>query len=283
MIKRVVGIIAGNGMAPAEIAKICIDNGINFCIAAIEGQAELELIGHLPYKVFAIGSVGGVIKYFKEFGVQQIVFIGGVKRIDLKSVKPDLVGMKLMAKILSNKFLGDDKLLRVISEFFENQEFEVIGANELMQLSSSVTQRIITKTKIQPNIQDLIDVELGLKVLSAMGDLDIGQAVIVEDGYVLGVEAAEGTDSLIERCAALRKKKSGGVLVKAPKYSQDLRLDLPTIGPKTLRHLAHFNYSGIAISPHDILIIDPKQVIELANEFDLFIYLCQKILSENKA
>lgn len=267
---HVVGMIAGNGMAPAEIAKICIDNNIKLCVAAIEGQAELKLIDHVPHKLFPIGDVGAVIKYFQEFGVNKIVFIGGVKRVELRSIRADLVGMKLMAKILSNKFLGDDKLLRVIADFFENQGFEVISAAQLMQLNI-ITQPIIAKTKIQPNAQDLADIQLGMKVLDAMGSLDIGQAVIVEDGYILGVEAAEGTDALIERCAALRKKKSGGVLVKTAKLAQDLRLDLPTIGPQTLRHLANFKYRGLAIPPQHILIIESKTVMELANELNLFI------------
>ena len=116
-----------------------------------------------------------------------------------------------------------------------------------------------------------MDIELGVKVSKHLAPLDIGQAVIVEDGYIIGIEAAEGTDNLIKRCANLRKKPHGGVLVKIIKYTQDIRLDLPTIGPETISNLASYSYNGIAIQKDNVIIIERELTAAIANKHHLFI------------
>ena len=262
------GIIAGEGLLPSEIASLHQKLGRKVFIAALEGEADIFPITSYLYKQFPIGSVGALLEYFVENNVKEIIIIGGMKRPDLKSIKVDIVGSLLIAKILKEKFLGDDTVLKIISNFIESKGFKVISPKKLLELSNYDE---FYKTNSTPSKQDKIDIELGIKTLKALSALDIGQSVIASDGYVLGIEAAEGTDNLIRRCELLRKNDKGGVLVKIAKSSQDMRLDLPTIGPDTIFCLAKHGYNGLAVEKSGIIIIKPKEVISLLNKSDLFI------------
>jgi DUF1009 family protein len=263
-----IGIIAGSGLLPLEVANLCKQNKKEVCIAAFEGDTDISLITSYQYKQFPIGSVGSLLEYFTENNVKEIVIIGGINRPDLKSIKVDVIGSLLIAKILKNQFLGDDNILQLISDFVESRGFKVISPTEFLKISNYEKHYI---TKSAPSTQDKIDIELGKKVLHALGGLDIGQSVIVSDGYVLGIEAAEGTDNLIRRCEALRKSESGGVLVKMTKMQQDMRLDLPTIGPDTIFYMAKHGYNGIAIEKSAVIIVKPQETIDLLNENGMFL------------
>jgi len=262
------GIIAGSGILPGELAIISKNLGKEPFIACITKEIEIDLIDHCDYRFFSIGSVGSIIEYFKSNKVKNIVFAGSIKRPNLSKLKVDIAGAHLLTKILKQKFLGDDKLLTIVAEFLGDKGFKIISAQDILMLESDYGQ---LSTNRQPSKQDLIDIELGLKVARSLGALDIGQSVIIEDGYVLGVEAAEGTENLIERCAVLRKKPYGGVLVKVLKPNQDVRLDIPSIGPETVNSLAKFKYNGVAIEAGSVIIISRESTYEFANEDDIFI------------
>ncbi|HJD55530.1 MAG TPA: LpxI family protein [Rickettsia endosymbiont of Pyrocoelia pectoralis] len=265
------GIIAGKGSLPYLIANNYIKQGGNCCIAAIEGETNIESIKGFEYKIFKIGMVGSAIKYFKERNVQNIIFIGGVNRPNLKNLAVDKIGSLLLFKIISQKIWGDDKILRIVAKFFEDYGFKVISSSEIYQNQQCDSDTI---TIMYPSNSDKKDIELGVKLLNHLSKFDVGQSVIIEDGYIIGIEAAEGTDNLIARCADLRKKSSDGVLVKIPKLGQDDRLDMPTIGPDTIRNLAKYNYSGIAIKANEVIIVEQKLTVALANEHKIFIIKC---------
>ena len=262
------GIIAGSGLLPSEIADLHLKQGGNVYIAALEGETDILHITKYQYKQFPIGSVGALLEYFRESNVKEIIIIGGITRPDLKSVKVDKAGSLLIAKILKEKFLGDDNILKIISDFIESKGFKVISPKTLLELGTY--EKLYASNKL-PSKQDQIDIELGSQVIKSLSNLDIGQSVIVADGYVLGIEAAEGTDALIRRCELLRKTERGGVLVKMAKLTQDMRLDLPTIGPDTIFYLAKHGYNGLAIQKSGVIIVKPAETIALLNEHDLFI------------
>lgn len=262
------GIIAGRGLLPVEIANLCLQNGRDFCVAALEGEAEISLLSRYQYQQFPIGSVGGVIDYFTENNVKEILIIGAVTRPDLKSIKVDLTGSILIAKILKNQLLGDDSVLQLVSNFIESKGFTVISPSEFLQITN-YDQTYLTKRN--PSNQDKKDIELGVKVLRTIGALDIGQSVIICEDYVIGIEAAEGTDNLIRRCENFRKTESGGVLVKMAKTTQDMRLDVPTMGPDTVFYLAKHGYNGLAIQKSGVIIIKPQETIDLLNKHKLFL------------
>ena len=262
------GIIAGSGLLPSEIAALHLKQGGNVYIAALEGETDILHITKYQYKQFPIGSVGALLEYFRENNVKEIIIIGGITRPDLKSVKVDKAGSLLIAKILKEKFLGDDNILKIISDFIESKGCKVISPKTLLELGTY--EKLYVSNKL-PSKQDQIDIELGSQVIKSLSNLDIGQSVIIADGYVLGIEAAEGTDALIRRCELLRKTERGGVLVKMAKLTQDMRLDLPTIGPDTIFYLAKHGYNGLAIQKSGVIIVKPAETIALLNEHDLFI------------
>lgn len=265
------GIIAGKGSLPSLIAGNYRKQGGNCYIAAIEGEADIELIKDFEYQPLKIGMVGAAIKYFTQYNVQNIIFIGGVDRPNFKNLAVDKIGGLLLLKIISQKILGDDNLLRIVAKFFESYGFKIISSSEIYQ-NQQCDSNIITDTS--PTNSDKKDIEFGVKLLNHLSKFDIGQSVIVEDGYVLGIEAAEGTDNLIARCADLRKKSCGGVLIKLSKIGQDNRLDLPTIGVNTIKNLAKYNYKGVAIQKNQVIIAEEEKTIKLANEHKIFITKC---------
>lgn len=262
------GIIAGSGLLPTEIADLHLKQGGKVYIAALEGETDILHINKYQFKQFPIGSVGALLEYFAENNVKEIIIIGGITRPDLKSIKVDKIGSILIAKILKEKFLGDDNILKIISDFIESKGFKIISPKTLLALGTY--EKLYISDKL-PSKQEQIDIELGMEVIKSLSNLDIGQSVIVADGYVLGIEAAEGTDALIRRCELLRKTERGGILVKMAKLTQDMRLDLPTIGPDTIFYLAKHGYNGLAIQKSGVIIVKPVETCALLNEHGLFI------------
>ena len=129
----------------------------------------------------------------------------------------------------------------------------------------------------EPSADDHTDIEAGFRVVEALGRLDVGQAAVVVKGYVLAVEAAEGTDEMLARCAELRRAGQGrleraGVLVKAPKPGQEERVDLPTIGPETIKGAAAAGLAGIAVTAKHVLIADRAATIAAADAHEIFIF-----------
>ncbi|WP_342268200.1 LpxI family protein [Candidatus Tisiphia endosymbiont of Empis tessellata] len=265
--KSIVGIIAGNGLLPISLANSFIKQGGQCYIAALEGEANPLLYQDFTHQFFKIGMVKPIIEYFRKYDVKNIILAGSVNRPNLRSIKVDLMGSRLLARILKQKFLGDDKLLGIVTDFLEEKGFKVVSSYEILRTNNDVM------TIAVPSRIDNTDIELGIKLLDSIGYLDVGQSVIVDNGYIIGIEAAEGTDNLIERCSYLRKNSTGGVLIKMMKKGQDTRIDIPTIGEKTISNLANYGYKGLAIQKDKVIILEIERTIELANECGLFIKL----------
>ncbi|WP_342260080.1 LpxI family protein [Candidatus Tisiphia endosymbiont of Metellina segmentata] len=265
--KSIVGIIAGNGLLPISLANSFLKQGGQCYIAALEGEANPVLYQDFTHQFFKIGMVKPIIEYFRKYDVKNIIFAGSVNRPNLRSIKVDLMGSRLLARILKQKFLGDDKLLSIVTDFLEEKGFKVVSSYEILRTNNDVM------TIAVPSRIDNTDIELGIKLLDSIGYLDVGQSVIVDNGYIIGIEAAEGTDNLIERCSYLRKNSTGGVLIKMMKKGQDTRIDIPTIGAKTISNLANYGYKGLAIQKDKVIILEIERTIELANECGLFIKL----------
>ncbi|AAU04174.1 LpxI family protein [Rickettsia typhi] len=269
------GMIAGRGSLPHLIAYNYIKQGGKCYIAAIKDETNIKQIKDFEYKIFKIGMVGEAIRYFKDHNVKNIIFIGGINRPNFKNLAVDKIGGLLLFKIVGQTIRGDDSLLKIVAEFFESYGFKVISSNEIYR-NQQCNSNIITNTTLTSS--DKNDIELGIKVLNHLSLFDIAQSVIVKNGYILGIEAAEGTDNLIVRCADLRNKSHGeshgGVLVKIPKLGQDNRLDMPTIGPNTIKNLAKYNYQGLAIQKNKVIIVEEELTIKLANKHKIFITKC---------
>ena len=164
--------------------------------------------------------------------------------------------------------MGDDGLLRFVIKEVENKGFDVIGIHDLMP-NLLVPKGVLTHQK--PSKKDIIDIERGFNVAKILGKADVGQAVIVQQGIVLSVEGIEGTKALIERTKKLKRKGEGGVLVKTIKPQQDNRIDMPTIGPETVKSIFDAGLKGIAVEAGKVLLAEAEKTIELADKLNIFI------------
>ncbi len=262
------GIIAGGGDLPLEIIKTVKKDGIIPFVITLKSYADSNLYKNEKLAELSLGQVGMAIEYFEKNHVTHICFAGSVKRPNLFSVTPDFQGAILLSKILACKILGDDNLLKLVINFFENKGFKIISANELLGKEINKTG-VISETS--PTKDNLNDIKIGINALEKLDELDVGQAVIVSNGRILSIEGAEGTDQLIKRTKDYTQNQDA-VLVKLPKKSQDKRIDMPTIGPVTIQELVKAGIKGIAISP-EVIILSQKETIAKANSKAIYIYV----------
>jgi len=262
------GIIAGSGNLPRQLINRVLKTGRSVFVVAIEGDTESATIENVPHIWINLGAIGTAIEALQQAGSRELVLVGKINRPALKSLKPDMMGAKLLAKLGMSLFGGDASIFKSIVAFLEEYGFTIIGSDEIMQ--DMVTPEGPLGQNI-PDKQAIRDIELGVKVLRAIGDFDIGQGVIVQNGLVLGIEAAEGTDALILRCASLKSESKGGVLVKARKPIQENRVDLPTIGDTTITLMHEAGFAGIALEAKHSLIVGRREVVRMADTLGLFL------------
>ena len=266
--QRKLGIIAGGGSIPKMLIEHCAAQGRDFFVLAIEGNADKALFtDDIPHQWIRIGQAGTGFKRFAEEKVQDVIMIGTIKRPGFFDLVPDLRTTAFFAKV-GAKALGDDGILRALVNEIEAEGMTVRGIHEVMS-DLLVKPGILGRHK--PDKQALVDIRRGIDVALAFGKLDVGQSVVVQQGLVLGVEGIEGTDELIRRCGEYRRKGDGGVLVKLRKPQQDMRIDLPTIGPRSVSRAQESGLRGIVVHAGNGLIVDEAETIRLADKAGLFI------------
>src|SRR5215469_2055798 len=261
------GIVAGAGGLPRHLIEACRAAGRDFFVLALEGAAEAETVRGVSLTWYRIGAAADGLSLLRENNVTEVVLAGGVWRPSLVSLRPDWRAAKLFARI-GYRAIGDDGLLSAIVEEIEKEGFRVLGADQLLG-AQPVPEGPLGK--ICPDPQAEADIAHGLRVVRAIGALDVGQAVVVQQGLVLGVEAIEGTDELLRRCGALRREGPGGVLIKVEKPGQEPRVDRPTIGLHTVALAAETGLRGIAVEAHATIMLDRDEVIRAADQADLFL------------
>ena len=267
MTKKLVRFAVG-GSIPRRLIEHCQAQGRDFFVLAIEGNASKDLVSQdIPHMWMRLGQAGSGFKKFKEEGVEEVVMIGTIKRPTFHDLIPDFRTTAFFAKI-GMKALGDDGLLRAVIKEIEGEGMIVRGIQEVMP-DILVKEGVLGKHK--PDKQAMADIRRGIDVALALGELDVGQSVIVQQGLVLGVEGIEGTDELIRRCGEYRRKGAGGVLVKLRKPQQDMRIDLPTIGTRSVLRAKESGLRGIAVHAGNGLIVDEAEMIKTADKEGLFI------------
>lgn len=269
------GLIAGGGTLPVEIAQHCEQAGREVFIARLKGFSGPELEA-FPGSDVGLAEVGKCIKLLKRAGCKSVCLVGNVSRPDFASLKPDLRGIAILPAVIMAARKGDDALLRVILAEFSKEGFLIEGAHEA---KSDLTLRSGALGRIAPQSHHKADIARALLVARKIGELDIGQGAVVCDGLVLAVEAQEGTDAMLRRVAneipgAIRGQAGAyrGVLAKAPKPIQDTKVDMPTIGLATIQRVAAAGLAGIVGEAGRLLVLDRDHVIALADELGLFIY-----------
>jgi DUF1009 family protein len=254
---------------PRRLADDVLASGRPVFIVAIREFAEAPLYSGLPHRLVRLGAGGELIAAFRAAGVREMVMLGRARRPSLLALFPDAWTASAIARVGLELFSGgDDRLLRGITRVLEGEGFSVRGVHEV-RAGLTVAAGLLAGNP--PDAAQRADIARGIAVLRAMGPVDVGQAVVVQQGLVLAVEAIEGTDAMLARAGGLRREGPGGVMVKLAKPAQDLRLDMPTIGPVTLETAAAAGLAGIAIDAGRTLVTERETCLALAAQLGVFL------------
>ncbi len=262
------GILAGAGSLPRLIADHCAASGRDFFVIGFRGHAQPADYAGLPFESVRLGAAGTLLAVLRREGVRDIVMAGGIRRPGLAELRPDVTALRFLMQS-GALAMGDDGLLSAATRHLEEKYgFRIIGADSLLGQGVSAPGPLGVRI---PDSQARQDMEKGRHVLAITGPADIGQAVAVQEGLVLGLEAVEGTDALLERCGRLRRSGPGPVLVKMRKPGQNRRVDLPAIGPDTLRAAAAAGFRGIGIDAGGMMFLDRAATCREADRLGLFL------------
>jgi len=264
------GIVAGGGAMPAAVCEAALAQGKRVHVVAFKGQAD-PLLSRFPHEWVRLGQLGHLLSSLRGAGCEEIVIIGSLRRPNIWKAGVDLGFFRHLPTILSLRHGGDDSLLTRVVRFFERQGFQVRGAHEI---APSLLAPSGVLGGIEPGAEASADIARAFALLTVLAPFDIGQAAIVARGHVLAVEAAEGTDAMLTRCAGLRQwggRGRAGVLVKTPKHGQELRVDMPVIGPRTIELAARAGLAGIAVASGKVMIAEQMEVIAIADRHGLFV------------
>jgi DUF1009 family protein len=269
-----VGLIAAGGVMPFAVADSLAARGINPVLFALKGACDPVAVERFRHHWISVGQVGRAIKLFRAENCRDLVFIGTLVRPGLSEIRLDWGTLRVLGRVWTAFRGGDDHLLSGIGRILEQDGFRMVGIKDV---APDLLMPEGCLTRASPDAHAAADIARGREVLRALSPFDIGQAAVVIDGHVVGVEDIEGTDGLLARVAQLRSagriraKTARGALVKAPKSGQDLRFDLPTIGPRTVEGAARAELAGIAIVAGNTVVVEPQSMIERADAAGLFV------------
>jgi UDP-2,3-diacylglucosamine hydrolase len=262
------GILAGAGRLPGQIAAAAHAAGRSVFIVGLEGFAEPAALAPWPHELVRIGAAGRILAVLRANGCRDLVLIGPVRRPSMFDLRPDAEGARILARIGRAAFAGDDGLLGAVIRVLGEEGFRVVGAQDILGEAVGAAGLL---TRAAPDAAAMVDIRRGIAVARALGAADVGQCCVVQQGIVLAVEAAEGTDAMLVRCASLARPGAGGVLVKLVKPGQDRRADLPTIGPETIRSAIAAGLRGVAFEAGGTIIAQRDAAIAAADAAGLFL------------
>jgi DUF1009 family protein len=265
----VVGILAGGGTLPREIADVVSGDGSEVVVVGLEGEVRpRDFAGH-DFTLVNWGQIGRLIRTFKRKGVRDLVIVGSVTRPDLNRIRTDLgfwLNLPRILKIIAAG--GDDSVLRRVVGFFEGHGFRVRGPADVAPALVIGEGAYGRETMPESAARDA---GIGREIVAKLAPFDIGQAIVVCDGTVLAIEAAEGTDAMLKRLASHRDGARGGVLVKRPKPGQELRVDMPAIGLNTIVGVKAAGLSGLVVEAGATLAAQRGDMMDEADASGMFI------------
>lgn len=271
---QTLAIFAGKGSLPREIAAGQREKGSEPYLIGIEGETE-SWISDYNHEILNWGQFGHFFKLLAANGVNQIVFAGGVTRPKLEIRKMDWGAIRSLPEILAFMIGGDNSLLSGLIKVFEKRGIEVVGAHQVMPELVAKSGAIAGR---KPPGKAMLNLQKATEAAKELGRLDIGQAAVAVGGRVVAVEGIEGTDGMLERIISMRESgrlyENGrfGVLAKTMKPGQEMRADLPAIGPDTINRLAEGGLRGVGIEAGRSLILEREKTLKLAKFHDVFIY-----------
>ncbi|MFN4191462.1 MAG: LpxI family protein [Tabrizicola sp.] len=260
-------IIAGQGRLPAELAAAMAEPPL---VAALDGFSPDGITVDLTFRVERLVPF---LRALERDGVDRVIFAGAVTRPRLDPALFDEATAALVPRLMQAMAAGDDATLRAVIELFEEFGFTVAGVEDVAPVL--LPGAGVLAGTVAP--RDEADAARAAAIVAALGEVDVGQGAVVAQGLCLGVEALPGTDALLAQVAgigALRPDptRGRGVFYKAAKPGQDRRIDLPTLGPETLRGAAAAGLAGVAFEAGSVICLDLPEMRRLAGELGLFLW-----------
>ncbi|HCY48374.1 MAG TPA: DUF1009 domain-containing protein [Alphaproteobacteria bacterium] len=265
-----IGLLAGSGSLPRQVHDALLNEG-HEVVPVMLGDAQPILP---DATICPLDRPGRLIRHLRAKGATKLIMIGRLERPIVSTLRPDLKGWRILPKIIKGLRQGDDGLLRAVAQIFEDEGFEIINP-----LAYVPNLSLAAGSFGVPHVAHLEDINRGWALLDDLSSHDIGQACVVRAGNVIAIEAAEGTDAMLERVADLSDGRSGrqrqpsGVLVKKPKSAQDMRFDLPAIGPRTMELVAQAGLAGICVAADGFVLAEPEASKKAVAEYDLFLLI----------
>ncbi len=262
------GILAGGGEMPARVAEAARAAGRAVFVVGLEGFADATALAQYPHAIIRFGAAGRILSTLRANACRDLVLIGAVRRPSVLDMRPDVEATRLLARVGRAVFAGDDGFLSALIRVLGEEGFRVLGAHEILA-EALAPAGLLTRTA--PDAQAMADIARGAAVARALGAADVGQGCVVQLGFVLAMEAVEGTDAMLARSGKLARIGPGGVLVKLVKPGQERRADLPTIGPETVRAAASAGLRGIAFEAQGAMLADREATVAAADAAGVFL------------
>ncbi len=268
-----IAIVAGSGDLPRLLAEACQRRARAYHIVQFDG-VSLPWRGDHPRIDAVFEQPGALFATLRRLGVREVTFAGAMRRPTLSPQRFDLKALAIAPRVLSALRQGDDAGLSVIAAVFEGEGLAIVPPETLLE-EGRMPAGILTRTA--PSRADAADIQRARQILAALGPLDVGQGAVVAQGLCLGVETVQGTDAMLRFVAKtagpLRPDPDGarGVLVKCPKPGQDRRVDLPAIGPDTIRAVDAAGLAGVALTARGALLLNRAETVAEADRRGLFL------------
>ncbi len=269
-----IALLSGSKNLPVQLHDYFIQEKVSHCCVLFENHLNEPLIQKLetnntPYIINQIGQLRPFFKFLKQHNAKKLIFAGSIDRKKINPLHFDTLGLKWLFKIGSAFFKGDDNLLQTLIKLLQKEQFNIMPVSHYLKdlfidVGNHASFKISSETI--PNVQ------YGFDLLNTLSPFDVGQAVIIDRGKVIGIEGPEGTEQLIQRCKDLLTPDSKAILIKTSKKNQSHLIDLPTIGPETFAQAHQCMITGIAIEALKVQVLDLRQCVEIANQNNMFFY-----------
>jgi UDP-2,3-diacylglucosamine hydrolase len=276
--QTVLGLIAGNGSLPLLLLEEAKKKGLRVSVCAIQGEADDILIRHADsHEWIKLGAMDRLVKFFKREGVSQTMMGGKITKTNLfrGEVRPDFEMVKILAKMKNH---SDDSMLGGIAGYLKEKGMPLLETDSFLSEEALPQEGVLTKRK--PTEAERHDIKFGWELAKGMGQLDVGQTVVVKNKAVLSVEAIEGTDETILRGGELGN--GDVVVVKVSKPNQDRRFDIPTIGLTTLESLIKARAKALAFEAGQVIMLDRERFIDQANQYRMSVVSWEPVCNVTK-
>ncbi len=259
-----IGLIFGETDFPIQILKKVKKRKIKYLIIDLtNGKFKKDKHSHKA----SVGQFGKIIKILKDNKCKKVLFAGRVRKPNFSKLRLDSKGIYYILRIIKSSKLGDAAILKKIIKILKEQKIKTISS---LTFNSELTLKKGNYSRIKPNNEDRIDINKAIKTLNGLGKYNFSQGTVVRNGKVVAIEGKGGTQKMLKKSKG-KKFKSKGVLVKFPKKKQDLRIDLPTIGYKTLTQCKYAGLKGIVLKSMQNVFLERKKCISFANKNKMFI------------